>query len=205
MHSLEVGEKRWVLRRDGRVGGWLRGGGGHGAVGPVRDDHPPHTTLRHPSLAPRRTSIVHSGFVAFLAALLQALPPCRTSLGAATRFFRRAAAGLGGLTREIYYWFFATFSRRTSFTETFSARDDFPAAAKKGPREWPPTIEIPCYFLCPAHPPLFSRSPRSIEDTRCLKKVQLCGAGVTIGQSNQASGRLRPERERARGASEKTR
>jgi len=155
--TLLRGEKRWVLRRDGRVRGWLRAGrgrgGGRGAVVPHRDDHPPTTTLRHPSLAPRRTSIVHSGFVAFLAVSL-ALP--LPDLGWSSKLgFSEPPPVVGGLTREIYFGVFATCFATNVFHRNIFGERRFPRRRQERPPRRPPTIEIPCYFCVPQTPHCF--------------------------------------------------
>ena len=154
------GEKRWVLRRDGRVVGWLRAGRGRGGVAArsfrIAMIIPPPTTLRHPSLAPRRTSIVHSGFVAFLAVSLEACPPSSgPRLEQQTRFFGEPPPVVGGLTREIYFGVFATCFATNVFHRNIFGERRFPRRRQERPPRRPPTIEIPCYFCVPQTPHCF--------------------------------------------------
>ena len=130
-----------------------RGRGGRGAVVPHRDDHTPHTTLRHPTLAPRRTSIVHSGFVAFLAVSL-ALP--LPDLGWSSKLgFSEPPPVVGGLTREIYFGVFATCFATNVFHRNIFGERRFPRRRQERPPRRPPTIEIPCYFCVPQTPHCF--------------------------------------------------
>ena len=202
MHSLEVGEKRWVLRRDGRVGGWLRGGGCHGAVVPHRDDHPPHTTLRHPSLAPRRTSIVHSGFVAFLAALLQALPLPDLAWSSNSVFSesrRRAGWVNKGNLLLVFRDVFAT----NVFHRNIFGERRFPRRRQERPPRMAPHNRNPLLFFVSRSPPTvfpiaaIDRRHSVLEESTALR-------GWSDDRTEQPGQRATAARERARGASEKT-
>ena len=188
--------------RRARGGGWLRqpveGGGGRGAVGPVRDDHPPHTTLRHPTLAPRRTSIVHSGFVAFLAVSLEACPPSSgPRLEQQTRFFGEPPPVVGGLTREIYFGVFATCFATNVFHRNIFGERRFPRRRQERPPRRPPTIEIPCYFCVPQTPHCFPIA--AIDRRAAWEKVSFEGLERTRPAGD--CGQRESERsERARGA-----
>ena len=150
------GEKRWVLRTDGRVGGWLRAEGGGVAARSFRiamiippPHHPP------PSLSRTEAYLHRSLRFRCVSSRLPCPPPPGPRLEQQTRFFGEPPPVVGGLTREIYFGVFATCFATNVFHRNIFGERRFPRRRQERPPRRPPTIEIPCYFCVPQTPHCF--------------------------------------------------